>query len=451
MNFLSPISGPELLVTSLAVMGIGLPALALVVAAAPYVIAILVALFRRDPGGPFVSHGAAIHARGWAIACLIAGLLAVVAVQPRFFRPARAAAAAPIEAGDPALAASIAQDVSASIDTLPFAGVVVGVVQPSGNQVFGFGRKSVSSNTPPDGGTVFEIGDMTQVFTASLLSRMAEKGVVHLDQPVQSLVPDTVSVPIGDGHMIELQHLATWSSGLPRLGKEVASPLLDLLPPYSRAGLPRSKAWLYDLLSSLMISNPPGTHVDDSDLGAGLLGHALERAAKTDYEALLQREICAPLGMNDTRVKLTPAMRSRLAEGMRMGAGSYQGWRVASPVHRWPRGGIPGAADLCSTANDLLTFLRAHLAGFPLAEALAETRRPRLRVEGGPEIGLGWYIEPTQSGGSLVWQHGTAGASHSYMAFLEGRGVGVVVLSNGPIDVDFLGKRILNRLLAPGV
>ncbi len=71
-----------------------------------------------------------------------------------------------------------------------------------------------------------------------------------------------------------------------------------------------------------------------------------------------------------------------------MGCGSYRGWYVASPAYRWPRGTIPGAGDLCSTANDLLTLLRAHLAGFPLANVLAETRRTRLRVEGRPDIGI---------------------------------------------------------------
>jgi CubicO group peptidase (beta-lactamase class C family) len=280
---------------------------------------------------------------------------------------------------------------------------------------------------------------------------MVDEKIVRMEQPVRSLLPDTVSVPIKDGQMIELQHLATWSSGLPRLEQNPAAPLLDLFPPFSRAEPPRSKKWLYDLLSSLDIASPPGTHVDGSDLGMGLLGHALERAAKTDYETLLQREICGPLGLKDTRVKPTSAMRSRMAEGMRMGWGSYHGWYVASPAHRWPQGVIPGAAGLCSTANDLLALVRANLAGFPLAGALAETRRPRLHVDGGSDIGLGWFIESTQSGDQVVWQHGAAGACRSYMAFLEGHEVGVVVLSDVPIDADLLGKKTLNRILAPSL
>ncbi|HEY3216283.1 MAG TPA: serine hydrolase domain-containing protein [Candidatus Eisenbacteria bacterium] len=449
MSFLPPLPIPALVVTSLAVAGIVLPALALVVAATPYIVAAVVALFRRDPGGPFVPHRVALVSRSMAVGSLIVGVLAMVAVQPRYFRPGPAAVPAQAESGDPALRTSIALDLGARIDSLPCAGVVVGVVQPTGNQVFGFGRKSVHGDAPPDGETVFEIGGMTQVFTATLFARMVEKGIVRMDQPIQALVPDTVSVPTRQGHAIELWHLATWSSGLPRLAKNPASPIFDLFPPYSRVGPPRSTRWLYDLLSSLEIEHAPGTHVDDSDLGMGLLGHVLGRVSKTDYETLLQRELCGPLGLRDTRVRLTPPMQGRLAEGMRMGYGSYRGWYVASPAYRWPRGAIPGAGDLCSTANDLLTLLRAHLAGFPLASALAETRRPHLRVEGRPEIGLGWFIEGVPEGAPIVWQHGTSGACRSYMAFAEGRGAGVVVLANVPIDVDLLGKRILHRLISP--
>lgn len=429
-------------------MAILLPVLGLVVAVMPHVIAALIALFRRDT--PFVSHRAEVLTRALAVVCISASALAFVAIQPRFFRPAWGGVPAQAETGDAALRAMIAPHVKALIDSLPCAGVVVGVVQPTGNQVFGFGRRSVGSNVAPNGETVFEIGGMTQVFTASLLARMVEKNAVRMDQPVQSLLPDSVSVPMRDGHPIELQHLATGSSGLPRLARNAALPVLGLFPPFSRARPPRSAKWLYDLLSSTEIAYAPGTRMDGSDMGMALLGHALERASKTDYETLLQREICGPLGLKDTRVKLTPAMRSRLATGMRMGWGSYRGWYVASPAHRWPDRAIPGSTDLCSTANDLLTLVRAHLAGFPLASALSETRRSRLLVQGRPDLGLGWYIEWTNGGEPIVWQHGDGGACRSYVAFLEGQDVGVVVLANSPIDVDLLGKKILNRLLAPG-
>lgn len=448
MSIPAPLPIPGLVVSSLAAMAIVLPVLALLVAVMPQVVAVLIALFRRD--APFVPRRVTLLTRTVAVVCVVMSVLLFVAVQPRFFRPAWGQVPAQPEAGDAALRAMIAPDIKALTDSLPCAGVVVGIVQPTGNQVFGFGRASVHGKVAPNGETLFEIGRVTQVFTGSLLARMAEKNLVRMDQTVQSLMPDSVSVPMRDGKQIELQHLATWTSGLSRIARP-SLPALELLPPFSRAGPGTSTKWLYDQLSSLEIAYAPGSHMEESDLGMGLLGHALELAARTDYETLLQREICGPLGLKDTRVRLAQGMRNRLATGMTMGWGSYRGWHVASPAHRWPDKVLPGARDLCSTANDLLTLVRAHLAGFPLAGALAETRRVRLHVQGRPDVGLGWFIEWTSDREPIVWQHGAAGASRSYVAFIQGRGVGVVVLANTPVDVDLLGKRILNGLLSPRV
>lgn len=445
VNVLPPLPVSGFAVTLLAGLALVLPVLGLAVVLAPYVTAAVVGLFRRE--APFVSHSAVMMTRGLAALCMIATALALLAAQPRYFR-ASPVVPAQAEGGDAALRAQIAPQVKALLDTLPCAGVVVGIVQPSGNQVFGFGRRSAGSDVAPNGETVFEIGGLTQVFTASLFARLTEKQVVREDQSLQSLLPDTVSVPMGDGRPIELQHLATGTSGLPRLAPSSPYPVLEFLPPFYRARPPRSTKGLYDLLSSCVIPYAPGTHLDGSELGMALLGHALERAAKSDYETLLQREICGPLGMKDTRVRLTPAMQSRMATGMAMGWGSYRGWYVASPAYRWPQKVVPGATDLCSTPNDLLTLVRAHLAGFPLATTLSETRRSRMRVEGRPSLGLGWFIESTSAGEPIVWQHGAGGASRGYIGFLKDRGVGVVVLANGPIDVDLLGRMILNRLLA---
>ena len=296
---------PGLVVTSFAALAIVLPILGLVVAVTPYVVAGVVALFRRD--APFVPNQTASAARTVAIACMVASVLAFVVIQPRFFRPAWGGVPPPSDVGDAALRATIEPQVEALIDSLPCAGVVVGVVQPTGNQVFGFGRRSVAVRAAPNGETVFELGGMTQVFTATLFARMVEKHAVRMDQTLQSLLPDSVSVPSRDGRQVELQHLATWSSGLPRLARHGSMPALDLFPPFTRAIPRRSTKWVYDLLSSLEIPYAPGTHVDDSDLGMVQLGHALERGSRTDYETLLQREICGPLGLKDTRVTLTSA------------------------------------------------------------------------------------------------------------------------------------------------
>src|SRR4051794_18919964 len=82
------------------------------------------------------------------------------------------------------------------------AGLVVGVIDANGRRVVGYGRVRDDRADRPDGQTVFEIGSVTKVFTATLLARMIEQGVVRLDQPVRESLPANVKVPARDGREI---------------------------------------------------------------------------------------------------------------------------------------------------------------------------------------------------------------------------------------------------------
>ena len=107
---------------------------------------------------------------------------------------------------------------------------------------------------------------------------------------------------------------------------------------------------LYEFLSTYQLSRDIGSRYEYSNVGVALLGLALTRRAGTDYEALVQARITGPLGMNSTRITLSPEMKTRLA----MGHGYYR----MTPVSNWKMAAsYASAGALRSTANDLLTFL----------------------------------------------------------------------------------------------
>jgi len=78
------------------------------------------------------------------------------------------------------------------------------------------GRLRATEATPVDANSIFEIGSVTKVFTATLLTDMAEQGLVRVDDPVPRHLPDDVRVPTY-GRPITLCDPATQTSGLPRL------------------------------------------------------------------------------------------------------------------------------------------------------------------------------------------------------------------------------------------
>ena len=69
-------------------------------------------------------------------------------------------------------------------------GLVVGVRWLGQTTVVGRGRVADDRPQAPDERTIFEIGSITKVVTATLLADMAREGLVALDDPVQRYLPD---------------------------------------------------------------------------------------------------------------------------------------------------------------------------------------------------------------------------------------------------------------------
>jgi len=312
-------------------------------------------------------------------------------------------------------------------------GIVVGVIDAKGRRVIAYGSLAKDDKRPLNGDTIFEIGSMTKVFTSLVLMDMVQKGEVAVTDPVSKYLPATVKVPERNGKKITLQDLSTQSSGLPRMPSNFKPK--DDTNPYADYSVQQ----LYQFLSGYKLTRDIGAQYEYSNLGVGLLGHVLTLRAHLSYEAMVKSRILDPLGMNSTRVTLTPAMKARLAVGHGPGMSVVPNWDIAA---------LAGAGALRSSANDILTFLAANL-GYtktPLAAAMAAELSIR-RPAGAPDmqIAYAWHIQ-TRNGNSIVWHNGGTGGYRTYMGFDPKSRAGVVVLTNiasaaGPDDI---GRHLLD-------
>jgi CubicO group peptidase (beta-lactamase class C family) len=206
-------------------------------------------------------------------------------------------------------------------------GLVIGCLAGGEQRVAGYGRVRLDAKVTPDGGTIFEIGSITKVFTALLLADLAEQGLVDVEDPLASYLPASVEVPTFGARAITLGDLASHAGGLRRNPKGMLRRWLhDRHNPY--AGL--SMESVYAGLARTKLRRRPGARVTYSNLGAGLLGDALARAAGQPYEELVWERICRPLGLRDTMVT-PPASRP---PGWPAGTPAGQGRR---PHSRSPR------------------------------------------------------------------------------------------------------------------
>ena len=312
-------------------------------------------------------------------------------------------------------------------------GMVAGVLLANGKTAAAGWGDSGSPSVALNDHTVFEIGSITKVFTATLLADMVERGEVKLDDPVARYLPATVSVPQRNGRQITLVDLATHSSGLPRLMTNMRP--ADPRNPYADYSVDQ----LYAFLSGHTLTRDIGAQYEYSNVGMGLLGHALALRAGQSYEALVTSRILQPLGMTETAITLPPGLKERLALGFTLDGSRAANWDIPT---------LAGAGALRSTVHDMLVFAQANLVPgrSSLSRAMQRTlevRRPTGRF--GMSIGLGWHIRHTD-GREVHWHNGGTGGYRTWIGFDRDRRVAAVVLTNSAEGADDFGFELVGRL-----
>jgi CubicO group peptidase (beta-lactamase class C family) len=317
-------------------------------------------------------------------------------------------------------------------------GMVAGLLDASGRRLVTYGRSDSADDRPLDGDTVFEIGSITKVFTALLLADMTVKGEVALDDPVAKYLPATVTVPSRNGKQITLLDLATYSSGLPNLPTNLPKPddatLSEHFNPYENY----TADDLYAFLSGYTLKFNPGAHYEYANLGFGLLGHVLSLKTNQSYEDLVLSRVCAPLGMESTRISLSPSMRERLARGHTS---------ILEPTENWQFKTLAGTGALRSTANDLFLFLDGTAVHpndslKPAVDLLLKTRRRGFSDN--VRVGLGCFVTYDHDD-SIVWKTGGTGGYSTYIGFSTKTRCASLVLANAGYNANAdIGNHLAN-------
>lgn len=310
-------------------------------------------------------------------------------------------------------------------------GIVLGIIEADGST-----RILVSGTGGPDTRplgprSVFEIGSINKTFTGTLLADMVARGEVALEDPISKYLPEGVRAPSANGMEITLLHLATHRSGLPRLPDNHTPS--DPENPYADYTVDE----LYEFLSSHELRREPGAEPEYSNLGVGLLGHLLARAAGTSYRELLRERILDPLGMDMTGY----ALEGDIAEWMTKG---HEDGEVAA--YWFGTEAIDGAGGLRSNLDDMLTYLDANL-GPPendLERAMRAAHEFQVPVEGPLSIGLGW-TRRAYEGRTIISHGGGTGGFSTMIAFDPDLGVGFVRLTNTREFPDDIGLDFLRR------
>ena len=252
---------------------------------------------------------------------------------------------------------------------VPFAIGLLG--DPSGTRWQGAaGLAAPGRAAAPD--TVLRLFSMTKAIGAVAAMILVERGVLDLDAPVSSVLPEFADLPLltgwdGDAPRLRrptrtatLRHLATHTSGLEY---ETWSP--DIHRWRQATGRPLAPSGRLDALRQPLCFEPGSRWAYGT--GIDWLGRAVEATDGRRIDAFCREEIFQPLGMPDTVFELAPPLEDRLADvAARQPDGAFAPARAAPPSH--PEFYGMGHA-LYGTGSDYLRFLRMLLRGGELDRA----------------------------------------------------------------------------------
>ncbi len=292
---------------------------------------------------------------------------------------------------------------------------VVGLIDRDGIRWSrGVGARDARGGAAPDARTVYRIGSVTKLLTATALLQQRDAGALRLDDPIATHVPELATRLPG----VTLRHLVTHTSGVPSVG-DSSAPYWETTPPTEAAML---------RAVDVPVDFPPGSATAYSNAGMALAGLAVTRAAGEPWRPLLARRVLAPLGMTTATWDRADVPVDRLAIGV-----DTKG--AIDPPH-WQLGAFEPAGGLYASLDDLTGLARLALGAYPdvlapatLAEALADDPLP------GPH-GVAW-LTGTFDGVRVVSHAGSTIDYSSSLVALPDRGLAVIVLGAGPDAARF--------------
>ncbi|GAA4190909.1 serine hydrolase domain-containing protein [Microbispora amethystogenes] len=264
--------------------------------------------------------------------------------------------------------------------------------------------------------SVFQIGSITKVLTATLVMGLAAEGLVELDAPVGTYLPGFREATVRQ----LLCHTAGFEGDVfTDTGKGD-----DCLERY------------VELLADVPQIFEPGEMFSYNNAGYSVLGRIVEVMRGEPFDRCMRNHLFAPLGMTHAASDPYEAILHRTAVG-------HLGGRPV-PVWAMARSNAPAGSMLAMTPRDLLAFARAHLAD----EGLRAMREPQVvlpDIGWGTAWGLGWELYDLP-GGPVFGHNGNTIGQSAVLRIDPVRDVSVAIFTNGG-DRKPLMKEILGRVV----
>jgi dipeptidyl aminopeptidase/acylaminoacyl peptidase/CubicO group peptidase (beta-lactamase class C family) len=289
-----------------------------------------------------------------------------------------------------------------------------------------FGVLNKDTGVAATADSLFQIGSISKVWTATVVMQLVDAGQLDLDAPVADVLPELRLADPDVAKKVTMRHLLTHTSGIDG----------DVFTDTGRGDDCVEK--YVALLADVAQNHPLGATWSYCNSGFVLAGRVIEKLTGATWDSAVKERLFTPLGLSRTVTLPEEALLHRTAVGH---VSEGPGEPARAPVWTLPRALGP-AGLINATVADVLRFARLHLAGGLAADGtrlLSETSAAAMtdlqaelpeKHTLGDSWGLGW-IRFGWGGRRLIGHDGNTIGQSAFLRLLPDEGVAVALLTNG--------------------
>ena len=302
-----------------------------------------------------------------------------------------------------------------------------------------FGDADVEKKIPAPTMTIYRVGSITKLFSATMLMQLAERGKVNLSDPLRKYIPTYTPKYPDNGGPTTLRQLATHTAGLHVDAGQGFWHYFSNFQWVVTKGQEQifwgiTKNDLLSTLDKVEIEYTPNTFPHYSNFGYQLLGMALEKAAGEPFEEYITSNILKPLSMDNSGFSLDQEQQSRFAVGYTYLEPDFHRYRAPE----WDLTLLKYSGGLYSTPEDIARFIafqfRDCKQGNPSVLSgdgvrLMRTPQTLRDPQSGDTYGIGWALYEYAGHGVIAHAGGHWGFA-AKAEVLPDLKFGVVVMTN---------------------
>ncbi|HTU89296.1 MAG TPA: serine hydrolase domain-containing protein, partial [Gemmataceae bacterium] len=210
----------------------------------------------------------------------------------------------------------------------------------------GFGFADPQAKISATADTIYRVGSVSKLFTDVAVMQLVERGVLDLDAPITTYLPDFKPGSPFD-KPITLRQMMAHRSGLVR-----EPPVGNYFDPTGP-----SLAQLVESLNKTRLVYKPETKTKYSNAAIATVGFVLEKTQKQPFARYLRRTLLDSLDMKHSSFEPDPALMKDLAKAIMW---TYWGREFPAPTFEL---GMAPAGSMYTNVLDLGRFLRVLFAG----------------------------------------------------------------------------------------